>query len=467
MNSLTVDGTTKYIDPVTGLASVNGAPSGSFTSAVSAPYNPPNIAQVIANRGGTPYQPASGGGGSTAGSGGGGLASYQGVPGGRSGSGYTSASSGTSLPYGSKLDELIAILQGHLTANDSQIASQADALYQAQRAVADREINSQVQNALGANGVLPTGGLASRLYQELSAPITDRINAQRAQSEIDLRQNRNNGYQQLTGTVAGIQNNWAQLESSKANQASQLAFQREQAANQQRQFDAELAQKGQLASQQLAADQARQAQASQLAQAQLDYQKMSDAQKLAFQREALTAENQRLYSNSGGSGGGGTRTGSGGGGGGSSAPWNFDMRLGEGMQQNYDQMVVNERLRSGLSPTGAYDGNSRAGSFGTTPSQRGAYDAAQRQANPNYSGLQQNPSQSGSPTPGVQAYLNPAGGSGTASGGSGWGSLTAAAQPFYTPPASGSNFTAATGFGSGSQMASGLSQGGGFYNWGS
>ncbi len=209
-----------------------------------------------------------------------------------------------------RLTAMLADLMARAQQSDADISSQANGAYEAQRKVADQQIDRQQTRSLAANGVLPTGGLAAQYRTELASPVYDRLNAQRAQTELDLRNQRDGVKQGVTSTLSGLDNNKNQFTLSQLAAQQNAEAQRQQLLAQSQYQQASLSQQAQLASQQLAADQAR-AQAQQaMSQAELDYRRQSDAQSLAFQREQAQLQNQRFYSGQG-SGGGGSSPGGG------------------------------------------------------------------------------------------------------------------------------------------------------------
>lgn len=249
-----------------------------------------------------------------------------------------------------RFTDLLARLTGRANVTDDEITARANGAYSAQRKAAENGINRQQTRALAANGVLPTGGLASQYYNEISEPVFERLDAQRAQTELDLRNQRDNLLGSVTSTLGNAQGQRNQFTLSQAENQRQAQMQAQQLAAQQAYQQAQLQQQSALASQQLAAEQARAQQSASLAQQQLDYEKQRDAQTLAFQREQATLANQRFYS------GNGSATGSMGGGNtfgtlGSSVFSNEDDR---DMRDNYQSMVNAENLRSGRNADGSY-----------------------------------------------------------------------------------------------------------------
>jgi len=302
-----------------------------------------------------------------------------------------------------RLTEMLAALMQRAQQSDAEISSQANGAYDAQRKVADQQLNRQQTRSLAANGVLPTGGLAAQYFQELSAPVYDRLNAQRAQTELDLRNARDNVKQGVTSTLAGLDNNKNQFTLSQLSAQQQAEAQRQQLLAQTQYQQASLSQQAQLASQQLAAEQARAQQQQSLAQQQLDYQRQHDSQALQFQREQALAQNQRYYSGQGSGVGGGAAGGG------------FGFDLGEAdtkkMKDNYNNLWNG----SGESTWGksTYTGDGSAQSKYPTASQS------------------------------TQSALGGAGSKAAAAGSGltmqGFGSAPTAS--FYNAPASGSNFS--------------------------
>ena len=320
-----------------------------------------------------------------------------------------------------RLAQMVQDLMVRAQQTDADISSQANSAYDAQRVVADKQIAGQLKRSLAANGVLPTGGLASQYQSEIANPIYDRLNAQRAQTELDLRNARDGVKQGVTSTLAGMDNNKNQFTLTQLNNQQQAEYQRQQLLAQAQYQQASLAQQAQLASQQLAAEQARAQQQAALAQAQLDYQKQSDAQSLAFQREQAQLANQRYYSNSSPSG----SLGNGAAGGGSSFGFDLGANDTAQMRANYQNMVSQENLRSGRNADGSYAGSSSSSSpYPTTSNTNQFNGTAMNSTSP--SGAMNSAIYAGSTA------------RGTASGGSGWSTPTVSS--FYTPPSSRDSF---------------------------
>lgn len=107
------------------------------------------------------------------------------------------------------LDALVAQLRQQAGEADATLNDKATRQIEAQRAVAERNINQQLQKSLAASGVLPTGGLAARFRDEIAKPIDERLNAYAADVQAGLRNERtstaNNLMQQLT-SLAGQRN---------------------------------------------------------------------------------------------------------------------------------------------------------------------------------------------------------------------------------------------------------------------
>lgn len=126
-------------------------------------------------------RPASSGSGSTVGGGGFGSSSS-------SSSSTSSASrpaSGSSSPLPAlntlgvpddpRINNLIGRIDGFANLDPNGINARVAALMAPQEAMAQRQINSGVTNALSAQGVLPTGGLAEKMRADISAPIFERL----------------------------------------------------------------------------------------------------------------------------------------------------------------------------------------------------------------------------------------------------------------------------------------------------
>lgn len=351
------------------------------------------------------------------------------------------STSSSTNPYDDFLRQQLQRQMAMYGTDNSQ--QQAQGVRDAQQTVADTELHKQLSRSLAANGVLPTGGLSSQYWQELSAPVYDRLNAQQAQTQLDLHNQFNQGSGQLTSTLAGIQNNRSQLDMQQAQNAAQLQFSRDEMAQRAQQAQASLSQQASLASQQLAAEQARASQANSLAQQQLDYTKLSDANKLAFQKQ----QSQLQYSQGQGSGSGGA--------GGSGGNYGYDMNLGAGMQQNYNQMNAAENLRAGrnadgtvrTNAAGQYTGND-GGAFATNLSPVTSATQGHASAAGGFSSGYSNGA-SGSPGGGGAAGgYHASGGSGYNGGTSGGGSgfSVPGQTSFYSAPMGGSSFEPTSSF---------------------
>lgn len=332
-----------------------------------------------------------------------------------------------------RFTQMVAALMERANQSDADITAQADGAYNAQRKVTEAEANKQTTRSLAANGLLPTGGLASQYYNEISAPLFDRLNAQRAQTELDLRNARDNAKQGVTSTLAGLDNNRNQFTLGQLNAQQQAALQRQQLAAQATYQQAQLQQQGQLASQQLAADQARAAQQASQAQAQLDYQRQSDAQNLAFQREQAQLQNQRFYASQQGNGYGNGPAGMTFGGGSSSVFSNEDE---QSMQNAYHNNIANDVNSYSHFPVGYQQPGHPTASQSTQSSLGGAGSAAANAAN--FMGTGMNTNSGGNSAPGMQSIYQNSGITGTLAGGSGWS--TPSTTSFYSG-GTGSGFT--------------------------
>lgn len=312
-----------------------------------------------------------------------------------------SVSPGQNLSYSEdpRLTSMLQLLMQRANQSDAEINAQADDAYAAQRKYADIGLNRDVTRSLAANGVLPTGGLAAQMRQELSDPVYARLDAQRAQTLLDLRNARDSVRSGVTGTLAGVDNNRNQFALSNAENQRQAQFQSQQLASTQAYQQAQLQQQAALAAQQLESERQRAQLSQSLAQQQLDYEKQRDAQNLAFQREQLAAQNQRFYS------GGGSNNGSVGSSGGSMG---YNLDLGAGMQENYQRMNASENLRSGRNADGSYNQASSTWAINQTPSQARSSNSSTQVQNP---------------ATARDAF-----------------SMGPTAQSFYVAPASGSNF---------------------------
>lgn len=302
-----------------------------------------------------------------------------------------------------RLTQMVAAGMQRAGQSDAEISSQADGAYSAQRKQADNEIQRQLTRSLAANGVLPTGGLASQYYNEISAPVLDRINAQRAQTELDLRNARDNARNGITSTLAGIDNSKNQFSLSQLQAQQQAQYQAQQLAASQAYNQAQLSQQAALASQQLSADQARAAQQQALAQAELDYRKQSDAQSLAFQQQQAALNRQDRLSSGGLTNGYGST-------GGGSLSNGFDLGAKDSaqMQQNYNNLWNGTPESTWGKSTYKGDGSAQ-----------GKYPVTSQSTTPTQS----------------SSSSSPVSWSGNTYAGS------APTSSFYNPPASGSNFS--------------------------
>lgn len=177
------------------------------------------------------------------------------------------------------LDALVAQLRQQAGEADATLNDKAMRQIEAQRAVADRNINQMLQKSLAASGVLPTGGLAARFRDEIAKPIDERLNAYAADVHAGLRNERsstaNNLLSQLT-SLAGQRNAWA---------LDQQRFQLEQ--------------------QRLAADLAAQQQRMAMAQQDALFQRQQAAFDQAMRNASLSSQLSMSAPRGGGGGGGG------------------------------------------------------------------------------------------------------------------------------------------------------------------
>ena len=135
-----------------------------------------------------------------------------------------SAGSAGSNQFSAQLQQLIAQLQGQSAESDSALRDRANQQIAAQRSVLDRRANEQVQRSLAANGVLPTGGLASRMREQISRPYEDQLAASSESINNDLRGQRNATANNLVSSLAGISNAQANaaLDQQRLQQQAQL-----------------------------------------------------------------------------------------------------------------------------------------------------------------------------------------------------------------------------------------------------
>lgn len=123
-------------------------------------------------------RPASSGSGSTVGGGGFSSSSSSASSASRPASGSSSplpAFNTLGVPDDPRINNLIGRIDGFANLDPNGINARVAALMAPQEAMAQRQINSGVTNALSAQGVLPTGGLAEKMRADISAPIFERL----------------------------------------------------------------------------------------------------------------------------------------------------------------------------------------------------------------------------------------------------------------------------------------------------
>lgn len=79
------------------------------------------------------------------------------------------------VPDDPRINSIIGRIDGFANLDPNGINARVAALMSPQEAMAQRQINSGVTNALSAQGVLPTGGLAEKMRADISAPIFERL----------------------------------------------------------------------------------------------------------------------------------------------------------------------------------------------------------------------------------------------------------------------------------------------------
>lgn len=79
------------------------------------------------------------------------------------------------VPDDPRINSLIGRIDSFASLDPNSINARVAALMAPQEAMAQRQINSGVTNALSAQGVLPTGGLAEKMLADISAPIYERL----------------------------------------------------------------------------------------------------------------------------------------------------------------------------------------------------------------------------------------------------------------------------------------------------
>ena len=109
-------------------------------------------------------------------------------------------------PYDSQIRALVAQLQGQAAQSDSALSDRANQQIAAQRAVLDRRANQDVQRSLAANGLLPTGGLAARMREQISRPYEEQLAASSADINANMRSQRDATANNLISSLSNIQN---------------------------------------------------------------------------------------------------------------------------------------------------------------------------------------------------------------------------------------------------------------------
>lgn len=117
-----------------------------------------------------------------------------------------SGSFSTSSPYDAQIRQLVAQLQGQAAQSDSAMSDRANQQIAAQRAVLDRRANQDVQRSLAANGLLPTGGLAARMREQISRPYEESLAASAADINANMRSQRDATANNLISSLSNIQN---------------------------------------------------------------------------------------------------------------------------------------------------------------------------------------------------------------------------------------------------------------------
>ena len=117
-----------------------------------------------------------------------------------------SGSLSTSSPYDAQIRQLVAQLQGQAAQSDSAMSDRANQQIAAQRALLDRRANQDVQRSLAANGLLPTGGLAARMREQISRPYEESLAASAADINANMRSQRDATANNLISSLSNIQN---------------------------------------------------------------------------------------------------------------------------------------------------------------------------------------------------------------------------------------------------------------------
>lgn len=117
-----------------------------------------------------------------------------------------SGSASITNPYDAQIRQLVAQLQGQAAQSDSALSDRANQQIAAQRAVLDRRANQDVQRSLAQNGLLPTGGLAARMREQISRPYEESLAASAADINANMRSQRDATANNLISSLSNIQN---------------------------------------------------------------------------------------------------------------------------------------------------------------------------------------------------------------------------------------------------------------------
>ena len=140
--------------------------------------------------------------------------------------------------YNSQIQQLIAQLQQQASQSDSVLSDRANQQIAAQRSVLDRRANQDVQRSLAQNGLLPTGGLASRMREQISRPYEEQLAASAESINSNLQQQRGATANNLLSSVSGLQN--AQTGAAADAQRLQMQAQMNQYQMQMGQYEAQV-----------------------------------------------------------------------------------------------------------------------------------------------------------------------------------------------------------------------------------
>lgn len=132
---------------------------------------------------------------------------------------------GVANQYDSQIQQLIAQLRGQASQSDSALADRANQQIAAQRGVLDRRADQDVQRSLAANGLLPTGGLAARMREQISRPYEEMLASSSAGINANLQQQRDSIANNLLSSVSGLQS----AQQAQANEAIRLQQQAQMA----------------------------------------------------------------------------------------------------------------------------------------------------------------------------------------------------------------------------------------------